>query len=790
MRKIFSIFIICLLAFSLFACNAGGNSKQLEVATLSENLLGKYYDDKDTEIEIKVSSLVFQNQEMTIYSKDKDYIVKYGENEEELTLQFANDQLTVVSKGVFTKRTAANISSDQQGIYADSLQMNSGIVVRGDSITLENGKQYKLYTDGNQVYYVVDGQKVVLTFLSAIGMGTLTMNDNTYFLTSHQLPAEDGEFTKLLRSILNKLTSTTVKDYAYSLSAQGKLEETILSGEKKYKSIIPSSFEGSGQATIYVKNIDINNLNGILAEIKGDGQVKMDEEQYEAHVQVNIQDGKVFTKYNLGDEDNTQYEIEDLVEAGEEFTDYDVTQILQYLEPALQEVATYEAQLASYGITYSDLKNILGNAFSLTENGLSINITKANLLLAVESAKMFINSKMDLILENAWNEMSDYQKSQYASFDAFKQDSMGEYSAVMDEASQYLDDLKITACVIDVNFNTFAVNVNLDIELKQRETDENDQVTCEYKTHVVVKFENKPVDMKNITKVDPNDYIVNYDDVKALLNKYIPNVQYPTLSNQVEFERKLYNYSNDDEISGTIEFSKVTEAEALALVNAFAALKGESVEDPLYGYTAMFANDEEIKTLEVHCYSSYDDKGNVVAKTVVVYFSIYENDFPEITSVIPAGVTVEYDFHEGNKVWAIDGGVNGSVTWTDPDKWVYILIDGQVYDILDYNEGSYFSISVTESTNIIYQLGDVDYDYQSISVYGSYAATVIGPHYAKVGDTLTFTVSIDDYYADNTVDIKFDNEVIASGLKDGDTFQFEVPENAFYIYLEVSINRN
>ncbi|MBO7535750.1 MAG: hypothetical protein J6T34_01225, partial [Bacilli bacterium] len=117
-------------------------------------------------------------------------------------------------------------------------------------------------------------------------------------------------------------------------------------------------------------------------------------------------------------------------------------------------------------------------------------------------------------------------------------------------------------------------------------------------------------------------------------------------------------------------------------------------------------------------------------------------------------------------------------------KVVYVLVDGVVYDIVDWS-GDYFSVYVNANTTLEFRLAEPDEDYVSISWFG-YAFELEGPKYAKSGETVTYTLHVS--YGDDTAkaNVAYDGETLASNLGEGETFTFTVPEAAYYIYFDVT----
>ena len=125
----------------------------------------------------------------------------------------------------------------------------------------------------------------------------------------------------------------------------------------------------------------------------------------------------------------------------------------------------------------------------------------------------------------------------------------------------------------------------------------------------------------------------------------------------------------------------------------------------------------------------------------------------------------------------------GSLSWEDDSKVAYVLVDGKVYDIVDWS-GYYFSVYVNANTTVEFRLGEPDYEYVSISWYG-FAFDLEGPKYAKPGDTLTYTVHA--VYSNETdkANVTYGEEVLASNIGAGETFTFTVPADAYYISFDV-----
>ena len=789
MKKIFKLFVgsllvICLSFFAIACEKDTSKNKELKPLEMTQEQMGVYYDLNGESLEVKQVYIEYNQKKYDTYTYGDDCVMKYGEAQ--LTFTISGNSITVQDAGTFTKRTLAKVATEKQGVYADSSNLTSTVAVREASVTLSDKKTYPLFENETGVYFLANGKENYISFTVTATVASITLDSKTYIITAAPLPVEEGEFTRLVRSIFENAQTEATKDFALALSATASAKQTIVSGAKDPNKIdLIGAFLGDSQlsatANVNVKNFDITDLSKLLAEIKIQLNAKANGEEVQSNVQVNAQDGKVYTKQDNGNPEEAEYSVEDLPSAADLAGELMEAQTLDF-EELFAQLAQIEAKLAEIGVKYSDIKDALSTVFSLNENELKINITKEKAQLALLSVQVIVAANLDKVLEEVWSEMSESDKAQYKSFTEFKQGYSEEITNAFVEAQSFLTSMTINECKLEINFNTFATLVNIDIvvpgEEKTKDEQGNETVTCTYNTAIKLNLQIAPVESGAITKVNPADYIYSYDKVKAAIGELLPTLVLPNLSDNATFKKNVSEY--DGEKYYNYYLNDLTEAEANAVYEAFFTLTNT---EPSSYYSETLIDDEFVKSIYLYRNENKDDTGAVVSYSVSVYISVKANTYVKVTPTIGAGITFDSTFFDGTSAW-VEKELNGCLSWEDRTKVVYVLVDGVVYDIVDWS-GDYFSVYVNANTALEFRLAEPDEDYVSISWFG-YAFALEGPKYAKSGETVTYTLHVS--YGDDTAkaNVTCDGETLASNLGEGETFTFTVPEGEYYIYFDVT----
>lgn len=793
MKKIISLFIICLLALGLVACEKGGKSgKELEVARLDQDKLGLYYGASDATCEVKESSVVFNDNEFTVYtSGDGNYLIKV--EEAQISVKFEGAKVTIGDMGTFTKRVKANVSEANQGVYAEETDVTKTAILRANSIKVD-GKEYTLFEDATGVYYVSGDKEVYLTFSTVLTMATVSVNGKTYIITNMPLPAEDGELTKLVKKIIAKFEDKALADFALEASATAEAKQTITKGEKDPSKIdligaILGDLKLSANGSVTVKDIDLEDLSKLLAVASAHVEATIAGQTNVINVQANVQDGKVLTKQWGEDVAYTEYECEDLPES----VDVDTT-ALEFIgldaEELFAKLAEVEAELAKIGVTFSDVQSLLSKVFSLTEKEIKINITKSDAIAVLAAVKLMANSKLDAALSIAWDELPESQKAAYPNENAFKDEVVTKINEGLAEAEAFINSLTINKCKIEFNFETLVGLIDIDVVVPGKDTDEaedgTETVICEYNTAIKLHLELKSVEVKEITKVNPDDYVISYEDVQELVNTYFSSITLPALSDNVNFD--IDRYVEDDELSLYIKFDSVTEAETKAIVNAFNSLSEEIGEDSLSAYFEILKLDT-ITECEIYAYQKYNDKGEPSGEyRLTINIEIYDNDLSVVQTNIGDGISVRFSYENGETVWANDQ-FSGVVTWNDDSKVVYVKQNNQIMAIVSTSDGA-FSFNYADNGVVTFELAEMDNTLISIAVNtSSYYALPIGPAYVHTGDTVTYKLIVhEDWKEEVGVFDLYDVDsvtIIARNLTDGSEFNYTVPNEPYiYLYLD------
>ena len=788
MKKILKLFVGSLLIIGLVIIGVGckkEEERQLDWATMNESQIGVYYNLNEETLEVQTNPVVLKDGRFNIFTDGKEYVVNDSAGKE-LTLSFDGVNVTLQGFGTYTKRTVAKVEEAKQGVYAEATDPLATVAVRESTVTLSDKSQHILFENETGVYFLANGKENYVTFATVATVTSVTLENKTYVLTAAPLPVEEGELTRLVRKIIENAKTNTEKDFALEASVSASAKQTIVSGAKDPNKIdLIGAFlvdsQLSATASVNVKDFDITDLSKLLAEIKLQLTAKANGEEVKANVQVNAQDGKVFTKEDKGNPDEAEYSVEDLPSADELAQELMNAEAFDY-EGLLAQLAQIEAKLAEIGVKYSDIKMALDTVFSLNENELKINITKEKAQLALLSVQVIVAANLDKVLEEVWSEMSESDKAQYQSFDAFKQGYSTEITNAFVEAQAFLTSMTINECKLEINFNTFATVVNIDIvvpgEEKTKDEQGNETVTCTYNTAIKLNLQIAPVESGAITKVNPADYIYSYDKVKAAIGELLPTLVLPNLSDNATFKKNVSEY--DGEKYYNYYLNDLTEAEANAVYEAFYTLTNT---EPSSYYSETLIDDEFVKSIYLYKNENKDDTGAVVSYSVSIYISVKANTYLKVTPTIGAGITFDSTFFDGTSAW-VEKELNGSLRWEDSTKVVYVLVDGVVYDIVDWS-GDYFSVYVNANTTLEFRLAEPDEDYVSISWFG-YAFELEGPKYAKSGETVTYTLHVS--YGDDTAkaNVAYDGETLASNLGEGETFTFTVPEAAYYIYFDVT----
>lgn len=801
MKKFFNLVIICLLALVLVACGDSGSKDKLEVAHLSEDKLGVYYDASNATVEVKESAVVVKGQEITLYTdKDSNYVIKYGDTEAQLSVKFEGKKVTVGDFGTFALRKLGTVAEANQGVYANPTNPTTHtttIVVREATITLENGLNYTIFADENGLYYVINGVENYITFGQLLNNETVSIGQKTFVKTGDNLPAEDGELTQLVKKVIENLKNTQMADFAYALNGSVEGKQTIVSGERKNSFDLISMFLGDLKGTItgslVAKNLDLTDLTKLLAEAKVQVDLKIAGENQKANVQVNVQDGKVFVKQDNAVEDSDTYEVSELPASVN--VDELLTEEID-LSSILSTVANLEAELAKAGVTYSDIKELLSKVFVFNEDGIKINIIKTDLYAVLAGVKLLLNTKLSLGLDVVWNEMTEEEKAEYNnSVETFKTQYKAEVDKAILEAEAALENLTIRACKLEINFKTFNVLIDIDITLRGEDTvketgedgEETEKVVCVYDTALKLNVSLSSAEVTDITKVNPADYVIDASTITGLISKYIGNVTLPNLSENATFSKNVD--LEEDGIEFELEINHLTQEEQQAVLNAINALNnGEE-----YNYSVQYVKytDEQISELYAYGYQNYNETGEVTDYRVEISIEIEANDLFKITPVVGEGLTVTFDKTSGDKVWA-SGYEQITLDWEDDEKVVYITVDNNLVGIVE----SWYkntSLSFTSDANVQFTLGNPDEDYIPFGYSTNFNATYVGPRYAKAGDTVTAKLVMEEDWEGNVYNADiYDNEyqLIKANVASGEEFQFTLPASLAddeYSYFSLNI---
>ena len=789
MNKVFKLFVGSLLIIGLVIIGVGckkEEERKLDYATMNEDQIGVYYNLNEETLEVKSNEVLVKDSKFIIFTDGKEYVVNDNEGKE-LTLSFSDKNVTLDGYGTYAKRSVAKVAEAKQGVYADASNPQTTVAVREASVTLSDKSTHILFENENGTYFLANGKENYVTFATVATAASVSFDNKTYVITAAPLPVEEGEFTKLVRKIIENAQTSTAKDFALQLTASASAKQTIVSGAKDPGKIdligaFLSDTQVSATANVNVKNFDISDLSKLLAEIKLQLTAKANGEEMKVNVQVNAQDGKVFTKQDKGNPEEAEYSVEDLPSAD------DVAQALMEAETfdfegLLAQLAEIEAKLAEIGVKYSDIKSALETVFSLNENELKINITKEKAQLALLSVQVIVASNLDKVLEEVWGEMSESDKAQYQSYEAFKQGYSAEITNAFVQAQEFLTAMTINECKLEINFNTFATVVNIDVvvpgEEKTKDEQGNETVTCTYNTAIKLNLQITPVESGAITKVNPADYIYSYDKVKAAIGELLPTLVLPNLSDNATFKKNVSEY--DGEKYYNYYLNDLTEAEATAVYNAFFTLTNT---EPSSYYSETLIDDEFVTNVYLYKNENKNDAGKVVSYSVSIYITVSENTYTKLTPTIGSGITFSSSYFDGTSVW-VENDLSGSLSWDDRTKVVYVLVNGNVYDIVDYS-GSYFSVYVNANTTVEFRLGDLDEDYVSIGYYG-FGFELEGPKYAKSGENVTYTLHVSSFTESTAkANVTLNGESVASNLGEGESFTFTVPADEYYISFYVS----
>lgn len=790
MKKIFSLFVISLLALVLVACNGGGSStKELKLAHLSQDKQGIYYGKNDQSIEIKESSVVVDNEEMSIWTyDDKSYLVKVNEGDAtvEVEVKFEGKDVTAGEYGKFTKRTLGTAKEDEQGVYLSLSVTDSGsrVILRQSKLTLPDGKEYLLFEDEQGLYIVKDGVVNYVKLSTVLTVKNLEISGKSYALTSLPVPSEGGELTKLVKSIIENIENAAFEDFAVEATLTASAKQTVLTGKKSSSfdliGTLLSDLSISATASANVKDFDLNDTSKLLAEIKLNASLKYSGMENNVRFQYNAQDGKLYG-INVEGDGEPEYFIEDIPQITDatgmiEISDLDLTELFN-------EVANVEEQLASVGFSYSDIQGLLNNVFALSDKEIKINITKSNAIAALAGAKLLVNTKIDDVLPVVWEEFGEEEKTQYGSYDAFKATTVEGINAALTEAEQFVNALTINSFKLEMNFETFATLIDIDLVIPGEESSENEdgekEVTCTYNTAIKVNLTINKVESKEIQKVNPADYVIDYSEISAFVKEYLPDVTLPKITSDAEYKKNVH--VGEEMTTVNITFSKVSEAEANALREAFLGDESE--------YSSVYEIDDDF--IKEYFFSSnrmLDANGNLLGYNCYISIEISENDLPVITTRADDGITLSFQCEANGKVYAKNGVISGTVEWEDEDKVVYVLVNDEIMDIITYS-GDSLSVIVDADTTLVFELDEYDPDLITVNIMCShYAVSVSGPQYVKIGETATYTVSIEE---DPNVEIdqlylySYNDGItlIQSGLVDGSTFEVTPQEDDYYITL-------
>ncbi|MBP5343075.1 hypothetical protein J6Y73_04045 [bacterium] len=875
MKRFVLILLMVLLSVSLVACkgkktttvdNATTTTNSSDVTTtekikpvpvtnVDQSLQGVFMSDNES-VEVSSDKLVYKGIQYPFYTYENQLVILVGLNGERKNVKLETGKVTINGFGEFTRVNTATISNDEIGVY----QSNAGeVIVRSDSVTID-GKKYFILTDDNGNYIITDEGRVTLSLSGDEGELVITIGDNTYNITEDEIPADiyESVAVSLIKSLIYNVNTFEVPSFAknvtFSFETTTDVIESSVDNYVPNKSLLDmlNGIKINGSAQIKFKNVLVSELENLLAEVKAKITVTQPTEgEREYNAQVNVQDGKVYTRTDYGEGSFPQYSISDLptfdeLDADElvdqipdmiptpEFPDlseFDPETIGGVLEGEItdeldeslyefyQAIANLEAQLSKAQLSAEDIMYIFSDVFEVNDSVLTVTVSTDILNGVITKVEALIEDKIKPQLRETYEMikdsdlMNEYLEDFPETYEQFEEDVLGEIESIIADAKESISESTINALTFTANFDDFTCSFNLDFDIMNEiESSQGapTQFSATYKNNIKVTLNVTNLADQTITKVNPEDYIVSYDDAKDVLNEYMPNFQYPTLGSEVEF--KINKSMDDDENYIVVSISNASLDESKAFIAQLRNYFGDDGQgDKNSDYSGRYQINKytESKILSIFAYYSAKEvppisvvtdgpveapasvDGSTRGYAISIQISDAKNDHAKVTINVGNGITISDTPTDGTYYYADEyGDLEGYASWEDEDKILVIKVNGQVFNYYTYDDEyeSYFYVDYIPNNAVVdLVLEDEEYAYDFYSFYVmqwgfNNVCEICSPYVAIPGQSVrVYVKSFTDYDKEERVETKVydqDQKLVATVSVSEDYFDYRFPTKA------------
>ena len=813
MKRIIAVLLLVLLSVSLFACgkktettttqsNITTTAQQapqlVEVTTLDQAYQGVYLKDS-TALKVEGTTLLYEGVQYKLYKDSNNKLVIKANVAGDLKeVSFANNSITVEGFGQFAKQTVATQGADVQGVY--QAQGGTEIVVRSDSVTID-GEKFYLFSDTEGTYILTDDGKVRFSVNKEGETVNVTVGNATYGFESDTLPVDidTSELVSMIKTLLNSYQTSSIPSFAHKLELTTKLNTTVLTNPTNKTNYKPKGGFGfldgldlSVTATAILKNLTLSDPTTALGEFTADATLSLNGSNTHNYAKANIQDGKVYS-YSGEDEDSYRYSVSDFALSEDALEDFDTEdlpflQILSMytgvsfddmedsfdLDDLYEKIAEFEELFKTAGIGLDELEKIYNDFITANGDQITIDVNTAKIVLAVGKITTLIETKVKPALQVIYDSYKDTMFNEYKNFTEFQTETLKDLTEFVAEMTKFSTELTIREFHVEFNKETFVTSIRVDFDQngkeyvgpEKEESDDQNPIYATYKNNVKVNLSVSKLANDTVTKVNPDDYIIDADDVNAVIQKYFENYTLPTFGANAEYDYSVRKNEEDDkEVKEVyIEINKLTKDEANAVIaslNTYFNISEDEAYETSMDY--MVLGSENITTIRAYSYGYYEDYESQEEPSyyeINIYITEKPNNLGKVTTNIQSGITVTYKYSMGNNIYLDEyNTLQATVSWGNAEK-ALVVKDSKnnlmYYSTIDDDaEIREVYVSCKAGETYSFSLVNVEdvYDYCSVSYFDSgfeTTTTHYGPEYVKAGDTFEVELTTKSYDGEQT----------------------------------------